>query len=93
MFMQEPSDPVPEDTGTCCPGCGSAREVIPVVYAFPTPDLRAAQRKGKVIIFNPPGGPHSWYCKNCGTGGDRGPLECIPFRGRPENSFQTRVRR
>ena len=65
--MLETSGPVPENTGKCCPCCSSVQDVIPIVYAIPTPHLRTAQRKGKVIISAPPCGPHTWYCKNCGT--------------------------
>ncbi|MGB7787312.1 hypothetical protein [Methanoregula sp.] len=67
MLMQETPGPVPEHTGNCCPCCNSARDVIPIVYAVATPQLRAAQRKGKVVIADSTRGKETLYCKNCGT--------------------------
>jgi hypothetical protein len=67
MLMQEFSEPVPDTTGRCCPGCNSIRDVIPIVYGQPTPHLCAAQRKGKIIVIDSRPGAHTLYCKNCGT--------------------------
>jgi hypothetical protein len=67
MLVQDTPGQVPENTGNYCPVCNSDRDVIPVVYAGPTPQLRAAQRKEKLILSDPRRGKQTWYCKNCGT--------------------------
>lgn len=67
MLMHEIPGRVPDTTGNSCPGCGSDRDVIPIVYSHPTPQLRSAQRKGKVIISDLPSGHQTSYCKNCGN--------------------------
>lgn len=67
MLMQETPGPVPDGIRDDCPCCGTDRDVIPIVYSAPTPHLRAAQRKGKILISDLPCGLETKYCKNCGT--------------------------
>jgi len=67
MLTQDNPGPVPEKAGNCCPRCSSVRDVIPIVYAPATPQLRAAQRKGKLIISDTSRDQQTCYCKNCGA--------------------------
>lgn len=50
-----------------CPKCGSAKEVVPVLYGYATRELMEEARQGKFVL----GGcvlsssSPDWYCKAC----------------------------
>jgi hypothetical protein len=48
-----------------CPQCG-ARDVVRIVYGYPSPELWAASKRGEVAVGSGSWSPINRHCRSCG---------------------------
>jgi hypothetical protein len=61
---------VVEEEPLACPECGSNTNVVPIVYGYPSPELREAAERGEVFLGGCviTGDDPLWYCDDCEHG-------------------------
>jgi ribosomal protein L37AE/L43A len=54
-------------TSKKCPKCGKTKDVVRIMYGFPSPDMFEKSEQGKIVLGGCLVGENyaQWYCKNC----------------------------